>query len=252
MAAGAALQVAALVSGGKDSIYSVMQCVAHGHTVVALVNLRPAAAGVDELDSFMFQTVGHEAVDAVAECLGLPLYRSSIVGSSRNVELDYTPTEADEVENMYEALADVKRRHPTIQAVCSGAILSNYQRNRVNNVCARLGLQSLAYMWGREQAPLLREMIASGLDAILIKVAALGLTPKMLGTHLKDAEAQLNALNAKYGINVCGEGGEYESLVLDCPLYRKRIVIDGYEVHAGVDDVGYMHITKLHLDPKNA
>lgn len=56
-------------------------------------------------------------------------------------------------------------------AVGSGAILSNYQRTRVENVCGRLGLTSLAYLWRRPQSPLLAEMVEAGLDAVLVKVS---------------------------------------------------------------------------------
>jgi len=31
--------------------------------------------------------------------------------------------------------------------------------------------------------------------------------------------------NEKFGLNVCGEGGEYETFTLDCPLFKKRIVM---------------------------
>ncbi|MED6255625.1 diphthine--ammonia ligase [Ataeniobius toweri] len=61
-----------------------------------------------------------------------------------------------------------------IEAVSVGAILSDYQRVRVENVCLRLGLQPLAYLWRRDQESLLSEMIKSDLYAILIKVAAFG------------------------------------------------------------------------------
>lgn len=59
-------------------------------------------------------------------------------------------------------------------AVGSGAILSNYQRTRVENVCARLGLTSLAYLWRRPQSPLLTEMVEAGVDAVLVKVGEAG------------------------------------------------------------------------------
>ena len=35
-------------SGGKDSCYNMMQCVAAGHRIVALANLRPAHTGEEE------------------------------------------------------------------------------------------------------------------------------------------------------------------------------------------------------------
>jgi len=39
----------------------------------------PAAGGDgDELDSFMYQTVGHEGIEAISECMGLPLYRRPV------------------------------------------------------------------------------------------------------------------------------------------------------------------------------
>lgn len=61
-----------------------------------------------------------------------------------------------------------------LQGVASGAIASDYQRLRVEAVCARVGLTSLAFLWRLPQAPLLRAMIDSGVEAIIVKVAAMG------------------------------------------------------------------------------
>ena len=65
----------------------------------------------------------------------------------------------------------------------------------VLQVCARLGLVSLAYMWHQPQAALLRGMISSGIEAILIKVAALGLVPgRHLGKTLQEMEPHLHKI----------------------------------------------------------
>ena len=122
----------------------------------------------------MYQTVGHDAIHLQAECIGLPLYREYITGQSIDQALNYSKTTNDETEDLYRLLAHVKEFHPDIQGVSVGAILSNYQRTRVENVCVRLGLTSLAYLWQRDQKELLAEMIAAGLTAIVIKVAAVG------------------------------------------------------------------------------
>ncbi|CAB1331073.1 unnamed protein product, partial [Coregonus sp. 'balchen'] len=283
------MKVVALISGGKDSCYNMMQCVAAGHQIVALANLRPA--NTDELDSYMYQTVGHQAIDLYAEAMDLPLYRRTIQGSSLDTGRDYSQTEGDEVEDLYHLLKMVQvylnmeersccpgltftcppvlyintvhaaeggwlghaavikissvshpwlkrllHSHPLpaclgkegggrettkmseaqnekggrnpaqnslvvsavivlrligvthrgdsdetmdiekedVEAVSVGAILSDYQRVRVENVCVRLGLQPLAYLWRRDQATLLSEMISCDLHALLIKVAAFG------------------------------------------------------------------------------
>ena len=63
---------------------------------------------LDELDSYMFQTVGHHGIDLYAEAMGLPLYRHTIKGSSKSIDKDYTVTENDEVEDLLQLLKKVK------------------------------------------------------------------------------------------------------------------------------------------------
>jgi hypothetical protein len=89
-------------------------------------------------------------------------------------------------------------------------------------------------------------MVEAGLEAILVKVAALGLVPhKHLGKTIAQVEPLMQKLNKLYGSNVCGEGGEYETLTLDCPVFtRARIVLDQTEVviHSAdaLTPVGYL------------
>lgn len=161
-----------------------------------------------------------------------------------------------------------------IEGVAVGAILSDYQRIRVENVyvyspatsytnissfycrCTRLGLISLGYLWQRDQAELLQEMIDCQIDAILVKVATLGLDPvKHLGKSIRQLQPHLLAMKDKYGLNVCGEGGEYETFTLDCPLYINRIAINDSKmiIHSdnAIAPVGYLRLNKLHLVPKS-
>ncbi|XP_071971529.1 diphthine--ammonia ligase isoform X2 [Engystomops pustulosus] len=248
------MRAVALISGGKDSCYNMMQCVMAGHQVVALANLKPPESAVDELDSYMYQTVGYQALDLYAEAMGLPLYRATLSGSSLNTGRGYTPQEGDEVEDLYRLLKLVKEKED-IDSVSVGAILSDYQRVRVENVCQRLCLQPLAFLWRRKQEDLLNEMIDSGLQAVLIKVAAYGLDPdKHLGKSLEEMRPHLNQLAARYGVHVCGEGGEYETLTLDCPLFKKKLVVDSSEVVMHSNDafapVAYLRVSKLHLEDK--
>ncbi|CAH6788099.1 Dph6 [Phodopus roborovskii] len=102
--------IEALLLGGKDSCYNMMQCIAAGHHIVALANLRPDENQVesDELDSYMYQTVGHHAIDLYAEAMALPLYRRTIKGRSLVTGRIYTSCEGDEVEDLYELLKLVK------------------------------------------------------------------------------------------------------------------------------------------------
>lgn len=205
----------------------------------------------------MYQTVGHDAVHVYAEAMGgIPLVRGRITGRPLSLDKTYSPetNPTDEVENLYDLLKEVKQRF-NVDAVSVGAIFSEYQSVRVQNVCDRLNLKMLAYLWRREQKQLLRDMIEHGLDAVLIKVAAMGLSPeKHLGKHLKDVYDDLVSKEEEIGLNVCGEGGEFESFVLDCPLFKKRIVIDESEKVVHSNDafapVAFLRLKKLHLEDK--
>lgn len=150
------MKFVALVSGGKDSCYSILKCQQHGHELIALANLHPEASGPDDLDSHCFQTVGHQILPLLPACMNVPLYRKQIAGKSVARSLQYSITEGDEVEDLHALLAFVKSTHPDVQAVASGAIASDYQRLRVEHVCGRLGLVSLAYLWHQPQVDLLQ------------------------------------------------------------------------------------------------
>ena len=216
----------ALVSGGKDSVMAAMMAQSYGHNIVALANLLPADGDVEELDSHCFQTVGHRAVGVYHELTGLPLFRRKIVGTSAHVEMSYDVCDervkGDEVEDLRALLAAVVRELPNVRAVTSGAILSDYQRLRVEAVCADLGLTSLAYLWRQPQGLMLETICASDVDAVLCKVAAMGLKPdRDLGRSLVDAKGTLYEIESAYGSHCCGEGGEFETLTMDCPLFRR-------------------------------
>ncbi|KAG0025722.1 hypothetical protein BGZ81_006942 [Podila clonocystis] len=250
------MKVLGLISGGKDSFYNLMQCVANGHTVIALGNLHPRPQDKkDELDSYMYQTVGHDVIHLYEECLQVPLYRQTIKGTPIEQGSDYVKTEMDETEDLYELLHSVKEKHPDLQAVSVGAILSNYQRIRVENVCARLGLVALAYLWQRDQEELLHEMAQAGVNAVLIKIAAMGLKKQHLGQSIGDMFPHLCKMNQEFDLHICGEGGEYETITLDCPLFKKKIVVDESEIVIHSDDafaqVAYLRFKQLHLEEKS-
>lgn len=86
-------------------------------------------------------------------------------------------------------------------------------------------------------------------------MAALGLVPdRHLGKSLREMQTHLLKMRDKYGLNVCGEGGEYETFTLDCPLFKQRIVVEDIQTIISSADpicpVGYINFTKLTLQPK--
>jgi diphthine-ammonia ligase len=68
-------------------------------------------------------------------------------------------------------------------------------------------------------------MIDSRMDAKIVKICCMGLKPQMLGKSIQQLQAVFMKLEQQFGFNVCGEGGEYESAVVDCPLFKHRLVL---------------------------
>ncbi|KAH8069674.1 diphthine-ammonia ligase [Aureococcus anophagefferens] len=218
-----------LLSGGKDSVFSLIQAEKHGHELVCVANLHPLDEGADELDSFCFQSAAHGAVAGVAACLDTPLVRRPITGGATKQGLVYAARRRRRGRGSLRAFKGREGAIPAVEAVSSGAIYSTYQRTRVEDVCARLGLRSMSYLWRRDQRKLLKDMGESKLRAVVVKTASMGLEPgDHLGLRLDLASTRrlFRGLHESFGFHECGEGGEYESLVLDSPRFAKRLVLE--------------------------
>ncbi|RNF21155.1 putative ATP-binding protein [Trypanosoma conorhini] len=241
------MKTIALISGGKDSLLSVLLAMRYGHTPVVLANICPTCnegpEHVHEIDSYSFQTVGHEAVESIAVCMELPLRRAYIrAGQSKVQGLHYTKErdEEDEVETLYRLLRTVKEEFPEVEGVTTGAILSHYQRYRVEDVCDRLGLHSLAFLWQRPAEEVLDIAAALQLHAILVKTASIGLDPRIhVGLSLEAVRPALEKAQRLYGTHSAGEGGEFETIVLDCPLFREQCLEIASLERVIVDDNDY-------------
>lgn len=238
------LRLLALLSGGKDSVYSALCARAAGHTLVAAGHITPPGRHVDG-DSYMYQAVASEAVASVATALGLPLHTrpSRGVAVASPQELGYTPTPGDEVEDLTALLvgaaaavaADEAGEDP-LTGVVVGALWSDYQRLRVESAAARAGLLVVAPLWRAEQGRLLRRMDAYGLAPVVVKVGAMGLRVADVGAPLMTLLDRLDRLSELYGVHVAGEGGEYESLVTDAPAFAARLQLTRVEVAVERED----------------
>lgn len=223
------MKLAALISGGKDSIFAIWMALQEGHEVTHLINIIPARD-----DSYMYHAINLHMVELISEACEIPLIQQQ---SSGIKEL--------ELEDLVLALKKVD-----VDGVTVGAIESQYQASRVQKICDSLGLMVYAPLWHRDPEKLLYEMV-NVLDIRIVRVAAEGLDKSWLGRPLNsDSIKQLKALNYKYMVHMAGEGGEYETLVLDAPFFKKRIEILKTEIE-WVGDTGVLKILEAKLADKN-
>jgi diphthine-ammonia ligase len=219
------MKLAALISGGKDSSFAIYRALQEGHEVPDLVTIVPANE-----DSYMFHSANIHLTRLISEATGIPLTSMTSSGEKEK-----------ELEDLKKALSSV-----SVDGVIAGAIESQYQTSRVRRICDDLGLELYAPLWHKEPESLLREMIIS-MDIRMVKVAALGMDESWLGRRFDEKLIEdLKELNRKYRVHLAGEGGEYETLVLDAPFYKKRInLLETETVWMG--DCGVLKVIKAEL-----
>jgi ABC transporter with metal-binding/Fe-S-binding domain ATP-binding protein len=219
------MKVAVLYSGGKDSNAALHWARRSGHEVSCLIGVVPEAT-----DSFMYHVPGTELMDLFPEALGERLVK---VRAPQN----------DELRPLKSAISGQK-----VEGVVSGAVRSEFQKVRLDRMCAELGIRHLAPLWHADPKQHVRGLISDGYDIIFTGVAAEGLDERWLGRRLDGPALEaLLGLRDRYNINLEGEGGEYETLVLWGPTHRRRLVIDEFTALWRRDN-GRMLIKRAHLE----
>jgi len=197
------MKVAALFSGGKDSVYAVHYAQQQGYDVVCLLSVVSK-----NKESYMYHTVNIERAPEIARAMGLKLY-----------ELETEGVKEEEVGDLMVMLKVLKGREG-IEGVVSGALASEYQKTRVERICYELRLASIAPLWHINPETYIRFIIDAGFDARIAGVFADGLDKSWIGKKIDELTLQrLKKLN----ISLAGEGGEYETTVLSGPGFKEAL-----------------------------
>jgi diphthine-ammonia ligase len=150
-----------------------------------------------------------------AGLMQLPLIECPVWGHSKE----------DEMKALEETILHAKSTYG-INGIVHGGISSNYQKQAFEKVCARQRIEAVAPLWNLEPERYLNELIRRGFRIIIAGVSAMGLESEWLGRELdKEAVAKLVSLSKRCRFNLTFEGGEAETLVIDCPLYLKQLQI---------------------------
>jgi len=197
------MKLAVLFSGGKDSTYALYLARRFNHEISCLVSLDS-----ENKDSFMFHTPV-DKVDSLAEKLNLPLIKQKTKGKK---EL--------ELKDLKKAI-NVAIKKYKIEGIVTGAVASTYQASRIQKICNELDIYCFNPLWQKDQIELLNELIKNNFKFKIVKVAADGLDDSWLNKIIDSKTLpELIELSRRYKFNPVGEGGELETEIVSCPLFK--------------------------------
>ncbi len=211
------MKALALLSGGKDSFMAAQIAQEQGYEIEAALTVIP------EEFSMMFHYPNAAKAEQVASLLGV----------------NWCTTPESKFKYAIENYAGMG-----IQAVISGAIASEYQKTRIERLCTKLGIESYTPLWRKDQRAILEEILLREMRVMIVSVSAEGFDDNDLGRMInRNYIEELESKNLKYGINISGEGGEYETFVLGASGTKQLEVAKYKKVWEGSH--GYFIIEEL-------
>jgi ABC transporter with metal-binding/Fe-S-binding domain ATP-binding protein len=163
----------------------------------------------------MFHTPNVHLTALQAKAAGLPL-----------VEVETAGEKEEELLDLKQALIQARDEFG-IEGVVTGAVLSAYQAARVQRVCHELGLWSFNPLWLVDQDAYMEELIDAGFHVVIVGVFSCPFDESWLGREIdRRTLNELRAIARKYQTTLTGEGGEFETFVVDAPFFSRRIAFE--------------------------
>lgn len=204
-------KVACLFSGGKDSVFAVFWAMYNGWDPI-LVTVFP------EPYSMMFHHPNAGWTKLQAEAMGLE-------------QVTFKTGKEGELDKLQQVLSALG-----IKGIVTGAIASEYQKQRIDRIGHELGTPTYSPLWHKE--PVLAEELKH-FEIYITAVSAEGLGPELLGKNFQE-------LGNRKNIHPLLEGGEGETFVADAPFFKKKIEILEWEKEwDGVRGVAHIKEAKL-------
>jgi len=208
------MKLGLLFSGGKDSTYAGFLAKKYGHEIVCLI-----AIDSKNLESYMFHTPSISQTMKQSQVMDTPIIVQKTAGKKES-----------ELKDLEKAIKKAKQDY-NIEGIVTGAVASVYQATRIQKICNSMKLECFNPLWQKNQFELLEDLIKNKFQVILTGVFAYPLNEKWIGRKIDSSFIlDIKKLNEKYKINPAGEGGEFETLVIDCPLFKKPLKMIGKKV----------------------
>lgn len=219
-----------LFSGGKDSTYALYLALKNGINVTHLVTMET------EEDSYMYHIPNIKLTELQSKAIGIPLIKKETQGDKEK-----------EIKDLKNVLKKIN-----VDGVISGAVESEYQKQRIEKICKDLKLELYSPLWHQKPEKILKEIINAGFEVLITGISAYGFDKSYLGRKMdKKLLKDLKKLNKEYKVHIAGEGGEFETTVINGPIFNEKIEIKRSKKEwDNINYRGKMEIEKANLIKK--
>lgn len=227
------MKVGVLFSGGKDSVFAAFLAKRKGHQISCLMTMESQNS-----DSYMFHTPSIKMTEIQSNAMEIPIIFKETKGEKEK-----------ELKDLEKLVKKAKKDYG-IQGVFTGAVESVYQSSRIKKICDDLELKCFNPLWKKNPEEYWEEIFKNNFKIIITGVASFGLGKEWLGRKInKNHYNELKKLQKKFLFHLSFEGGEAETFVLDCPLFKKKIkILKGKKIWDG--NSGRYNIEKIKLIDK--
>ena len=224
------MKLGSLFSGGKDSTFAIYMAQKQGHEVACLLSIFTKSE-----ESHLLHYPNLQWTKLQSESMNIPQL-------TINSESDETDDELSALEKLLQNAKD--QFH--IEGLVHGGIKSQFQKEKFESLCSKLGLVAITPLWNTEPEQYMNDLLDSNFIFIMITVSSDGLDDTWLGKEITKSDIDtLKQLSERFGFNLNFEGGEAETFVVDCPLFSNSIKInktkkiwDGYRGRFEIMDAG--------------
>jgi len=200
------MRLAVLFSGGKDSTFACYKKIKEVVCLISIISKNP--------ESYMFHTPNINLAKVQAEAIGLPM-----------VSIETEGKKEEELEDLKKAIEAAKEKY-LIEGIVTGAVQSAYQSERIKKICKDLDLNCVNPLWSKDPEQYWRELLGKKFEIIITSVSTEGLGKEWLGKKIDEKSFEkLKKLSEEFKFHLAFEGGEAETFVADCPIFKKRIEI---------------------------
>ncbi len=228
------MRVAILSSGGKDSVYAHWWATLQGWDVLSLITCK-----IEKDDSLMFQIPGTEVVKHQSKVTDTNYLEFKLSGDSE--------IEINELELHIKNQMSISNDLCGLEGLVTGALRSDYQKTRIEMMCENLGIRSLSPLWHNNPNSHMLNLVEDGFEIILSSVSCEGLDESWIGKLIdKENLDELSKISKKYRFNIDGEGGEFETSVINAPHFKSKIIMDGEKIWN--NGRGYLRISSLKIN----